>query len=73
MLERAFVKRLRDSDSGSDSEEESNSLPSRKSSDDKPTDILTTDKPSEVRVLTIRGVYCPSPTFSGLKFYYQMF
>lgn len=71
MLERAFVKRLRDSDS--DSEEESNSLPSEKSSKDKPTDILTTDKTSEVRVLTISGVYFPSPAFSGLKFYYQTF
>lgn len=71
MLERAFVKRLRDSDS--DSEEESNNLPSKKSSDDKPTDILTTDKPSEVRVLTIHGVYCPSPASIGFKFYYQMF
>lgn len=64
------MKRLRDSDSGSGSEEESNSLLSKKSSDDKPTDILTTDKSSEVRVLTIRGVYCPSPAFSGDKFYY---
>lgn len=71
MLERAFVKRLRDSDS--DSEEESDSLPSKKSSEDKPTDILTTDKTSEVRVLTVSGVYCLSPAFSGLEFYYQMF
>lgn len=71
MLERAFVKRLRDSDS--EEEEESNSLPSEKSSKDKPTDILTTDKTSEVWVLSISGVYCPSPAFSRLKFYYQMF
>lgn len=45
MLERAFVKRLRDSDS--DSEEESNSLMSKTTGEDKPTDILTTDKTSE--------------------------
>lgn len=45
MLDRAFVKRLRDSDS--DSEEESNSLMSKTASEDKPTDILTTDKTSE--------------------------
>lgn len=58
MLERAFVKRLRDSDS--DSEEESNSLMSKSTSEDKPTDILTTDKTSEVR----------TTAFSGVKFSY---
>ncbi|KAM6912386.1 splicing factor YJU2 [Xenentodon cancila] len=46
MLERALVKRLRDSDSDSEKEEES-SHDSNKSSEDKPTDILTTDKTSE--------------------------
>lgn len=48
MLDRAFVKRLRESDS--DSEEESSSLRSRTTGEDKPTDILTTDKTSEVWV-----------------------
>lgn len=58
MLERAFVKRLRDSDS--DSEEESNSLMSKTTSEDKPTDILTTDKTSEVRIIAFSGVNCPT-------------
>ncbi|XP_054894285.1 splicing factor YJU2 [Poeciliopsis prolifica] len=43
MLDRVLVKRLRDSDSDSDREEESSSQ-SKKSCEDKPTDILTTDK-----------------------------
>nr|XP_020442552.1 coiled-coil domain-containing protein 94 [Monopterus albus] len=49
MLERALVKRLRDSDS--EEEEESSS----KSSTDKPTDILTTDKPTEMQGDTAGG------------------
>lgn len=49
MLERALVKRLRDSDS--EEEEESTSLHSKNSTADKrPTDILTADKPSEEQV-----------------------
>lgn len=50
MLERALVKRLRDSDSDSDKEEEGESLQSNKSSTDKPTDILTIDKPAQAPV-----------------------
>ncbi|XP_043089437.1 splicing factor YJU2 [Puntigrus tetrazona] len=41
MLERALVKRLRDSDSEEDTEDAKD--PSRKQAADKPTDILTTD------------------------------
>lgn len=48
MLDRALVKRLRDSDSESEKEEESSSSQSKKSSADKPTDILTTDKPTDI-------------------------
>lgn len=55
MLERAFVKRLAESDS--DSEEESNRLMSRTTSEDKPTDILTTDKTSEVRLSAFSGMH----------------
>ncbi|XP_029901131.1 splicing factor YJU2 [Myripristis murdjan] len=44
MLERALVKRLRDSDSDSEQEESSVTQPNT-SNTDKPTDILTTDKP----------------------------
>lgn len=51
MLERALVKRLRESDSDSETEEESSSSKqSDKSSSDKPTDILTADKPTEAEV-----------------------
>lgn len=50
MLERALVKRLRDSDSDSEKEEESSSSQSNKSSTDKPTDILTDDKLTETQV-----------------------
>ena len=49
MLERALVKRLRDSDSDPD-EENSRTKPKRPSTD-KPTDILTTDKPTDTQVL----------------------
>ncbi|XP_062324775.1 splicing factor YJU2 isoform X1 [Osmerus eperlanus] len=47
MLERALVKRLRDSDSDPD-EENSRTKPKRPSTD-KPTDILTTDKPTDTQ------------------------
>lgn len=47
-MDRALIKRLRDSDS--DSEKEEKSLPSKKSSAGKPTDILTTDKPTNAQV-----------------------
>ena len=50
MLERALVKRLRDSDSDSEKEEECSSSQSKMSKTDKPTDILTTDKPAEAQV-----------------------
>ncbi|XP_023133402.1 splicing factor YJU2 [Amphiprion ocellaris] len=56
MLDRALVKRLRDSDSDSEKEEESSSTKSMKSSSDKPTDILTTDKPPEVQGASAAGV-----------------
>lgn len=57
MLERAFVKRLADSDS--DSGEESNSVTSKTTNQDKPTDILTNDKTSEVRLIAFNVVNCP--------------
>ncbi|XP_040916769.1 splicing factor YJU2 [Toxotes jaculatrix] len=56
MLERALIKRLRDSDSDSEKEEESSSSHSDRSSTDKPTDILTTDKPTETQGATAGGV-----------------
>ncbi|KAM4625122.1 splicing factor YJU2 [Polymixia lowei] len=56
MLERALVKRLRDSDSDSDQEEKSSSTQAEKSSTDKPTDILTTDKPTEAQGPAAGGV-----------------
>lgn len=52
MLDRALVKRLRDSDSDSGSEKEEESLQPNKSSTDKPTDILTTDRSTEAQVHT---------------------
>ncbi len=60
MLDRALVKRLRDSDS--ETEEESSSSQSKKPSSDKPTDVLTADKPTEapVRVTThMQQSVCP--------------
>lgn len=51
MLERALVKRLRDSDSDSDQESESSSRP-KKPSTDRPTDILTTDRLADTQVHT---------------------
>ncbi|XP_039992386.1 splicing factor YJU2 [Xiphias gladius] len=58
MLERALVKRLRESDSDSEKEEGSSSSLSNqvKSSTDKPTDILTIDKPKERQGATAGGV-----------------
>nr|XP_046269127.1 splicing factor YJU2 [Scatophagus argus] len=56
MLDRVLVKRLRDSDSDSEKEEENSSSQSRKSSTDKPTDILTTDRPTEAQGNSAGGV-----------------
>lgn len=57
MLDRALVKRLRDSDSEEEKEEEEgSSLQSKKASTDKPTDILTTDKPTEAPGTSAGGV-----------------
>uniref|UniRef100_A0A8D3AUY3 Splicing factor YJU2 n=1 Tax=Scophthalmus maximus TaxID=52904 RepID=A0A8D3AUY3_SCOMX len=56
MLDRVLVKRIRDSDSDSEKEEESSSSQSNKSSTDKPTDILTTDKPIETQGATASAV-----------------
>uniref|UniRef100_A0A8L0DRP3 Splicing factor YJU2 n=1 Tax=Oncorhynchus mykiss TaxID=8022 RepID=A0A8L0DRP3_ONCMY len=53
MLERALVKRLRDSDS--DSDQESSSRP-KKPSTDRPTDILTTDRLTDPQGLSVGGV-----------------
>ncbi|XP_055785815.1 splicing factor YJU2-like [Salvelinus fontinalis] len=55
MLERALVKRLRDSDSDSDQESESSSRP-KKPSTDRPTDILTTDRLTDPQGLSVGGV-----------------
>lgn len=52
MLDRVLVKRLRDSDSDSEKEEESCSSQSKELGTDKPTDILTTVKPTEAQVRT---------------------
>ncbi|XP_069008725.1 splicing factor YJU2 [Embiotoca jacksoni] len=56
MLDRALVKRLRDSDSDSEKEEASSSTQTKESSPDKPTDILTTDKPPEAQGASAGGV-----------------
>ncbi|XP_029972825.1 splicing factor YJU2 [Salarias fasciatus] len=56
MLERVLIKRLRDSDSDSEHEEESSSAQLKKSSTDKPTDILTDEKPLEAQVASAGGV-----------------
>lgn len=56
MLDRALVKRLRDSDSDSEKEEEKSNSEPQNSSTDKPTDILTTDKPTEAQGTTVGGV-----------------
>ncbi|XP_031680109.1 splicing factor YJU2 [Oncorhynchus kisutch] len=55
MLERALVKRLRDSDSDSDQDGESSSRP-KKPSTDRPTDILTTDRLTDPQGLSVGGV-----------------
>lgn len=67
MLDRVLVKRLRDSDSDSEKEEESCSSQSKELGTDKPTDILTTVKPTEAQVrtyvrVTIHIQLCLSPT-----------
>ncbi|CAL8284332.1 unnamed protein product [Lota lota] len=49
MLDRALMKRLRDSDSDSDQEEKPSEAPPPRSSTDRPTDILTTDKLPEAQ------------------------
>ncbi|XP_034431382.1 splicing factor YJU2 [Hippoglossus hippoglossus] len=59
MLQRALIKRLRDSDSDSGSEKEeaeSSSSQSNKSSANKPTDILTASKPTETQGASAGGV-----------------
>ncbi|XP_056152227.1 splicing factor YJU2 [Lampris incognitus] len=56
MLERAQVKRLRDSDSDSDQEETNSNTKPCSSSMDRPTDILTTDKPTDTQGSTNGGV-----------------
>lgn len=53
LLDRALVKRLRDSDSDSEKEEESSSSQSNSSSAAKPTDILTTDQHTEAQVCAV--------------------
>lgn len=55
MLDRALVKRLRDSDSDSD-EEQQTAKKKTSNSADKPTDILTTDKSSDAQSGTSGGV-----------------
>ncbi|XP_036412581.1 splicing factor YJU2 [Colossoma macropomum] len=50
MLERALVKRLRDSDSDSDQEEEKGKEQQQKHSAERPTDILTTDRSTDSKV-----------------------
>ncbi|XP_054653287.1 splicing factor YJU2 isoform X2 [Dunckerocampus dactyliophorus] len=55
MLERALVKRLQDSDSGSEEESSSSvNVQSKKPSSDKPTDILTADKPTETQATCVK-------------------
>lgn len=58
MLERALVKRLRDSDSDSDpgQEGESSSTKLNKPSVDRPTDILTTERPTDTQGTTVGTV-----------------
>lgn len=47
MLERVFMKRLRDTE---DDVAEFSSPPKKSSADGRPTDILTTDRPAEAQV-----------------------
>ncbi|KAJ8274138.1 hypothetical protein COCON_G00087630 [Conger conger] len=49
MLERALMKRLRDSDSDSDQERGNGKEAAQKRSAEKPTDILTTDRPADAK------------------------
>ncbi|XP_041668791.1 splicing factor YJU2 [Cheilinus undulatus] len=57
MLERALVKRLRDSDSDSEKEEESRSSSQSKTAiTNKPTDVLTTDSPRDSQGTSSTGV-----------------
>ncbi|CAJ1074434.1 splicing factor YJU2 [Xyrichtys novacula] len=49
MLDRALVKRLRDSDSDSEKEEETNSSQSKKAFTENPTEVLTSEKPTEAQ------------------------
>ncbi|KAI4880628.1 hypothetical protein NFI96_021169 [Prochilodus magdalenae] len=55
MLERALVKRLRDSDSDSDQEEENREDQQKKHSAEKPTDILTADRSTDSTVTASTG------------------
>jgi len=56
MLDRALMKRLRDSDSDSDPEDRLSMPPPQRPTADRPTDILTTEKLTEtqVRLLTLK-------------------
>ncbi|KAL7842343.1 hypothetical protein SRHO_G00240320 [Serrasalmus rhombeus] len=56
MLERALVKRLRDSDSDSDQEEEKRKEQQNKHAAERPTDILTTDISTDSKVPSSTGV-----------------
>lgn len=56
MLERALVKRLRDSDSDSDQDGECSSTKLNRPSVDRPTDILTTDRPTDTQGSTVGAV-----------------
>ncbi|XP_036410634.1 splicing factor YJU2 [Megalops cyprinoides] len=49
MLDRALVKRLRDSDSDSDEERQKGRERAQRCGTDKPTDILTTDRPTDAQ------------------------
>ncbi|XP_027006477.1 splicing factor YJU2 [Tachysurus fulvidraco] len=56
MLERALVKRLRDSDSDSDQEQENVKEQQKRHTSENPTDILTTDKEMDTKGATSSGV-----------------
>ncbi|KAK2864085.1 hypothetical protein Q7C36_003239 [Tachysurus vachellii] len=56
MLERALVKRLRDSDSDSDQEPENVKEQQKRHTSEIPTDILTTDKEMDTKGATLSGV-----------------
>ncbi|XP_030629948.1 splicing factor YJU2 [Chanos chanos] len=61
MLEKALVKRLRDSDSDSDQERESGGVGMSKMAGEKPTDILTTDEHPDTQGTSSGGVKRPKP------------